>query len=218
MAVPSTFRLVSRREESPPAPRAAEGVRAAPEKAKLTREGFDKFLFRLDSDRDAAGRKYEVLRSKLISYFDWRNCPFPEDHADEALNRMIRKIEAGEELRDVSTYVFGVARMMLLEIARRMQNERSALHELPTATPIDTESNETQERVDCLRQCLATLPQKSRELITEYYEGDGPAKINRRKQLAANLGMQLNALRIRACRLREKLEECMGRCLVSKGA
>lgn len=216
MAVPSTFRLVSRREEYPPPPRAAEGVRATPENGNLTREGFDKFLFKLDSDRDAAGRKYEVLRSKLISYFDWRNSTFPEDHADEALNRVIRKLDAGEELRDVSTYVFGVARMMLLEIARRTQNERSALHELPTATPIDTESDETQERIDCLRQCLATLPQKSRELITEYYEGEGSAKIKRRKKLAANLGMQLNALRIRACRLREKLEECMGRCLVSK--
>lgn len=218
MAVSSTFRLVAERKESHAARRVPEGVRAAPEKAKLTREGFDKFLFKLDSDRDAAGRKYEVLRSKLISYFDWRNCPFPEDHADEALNRVIRKIEAGEELRDVSTYVFGVARMMVLEIARRMENERTALHQVPAATLIDTESDETQERIDCLRQCLAALPQKSRELITEYYEGEGSAKINRRKKLAANLGMQLNALRIRACRLREKLEECMGRCLVGKGA
>jgi DNA-directed RNA polymerase specialized sigma24 family protein len=216
MAVPNTFRLVAQRARFPPDRRGAEGVRAAPEKGKLTREGFDRFLFRLDSDRDEAGRKYEVLRSKLISYFDWRNCPFPEDHADEALNRVIRKIEAGEELRDVSTYVFGVARMILLEIARRMENERAALHQLPAAILIDTESDETQARMDCLRQCLATLPQKSRELITGYYEGDGPAKINRRKELAAKLGMQLNALRIRACRLREKLEECMGRCLVSK--
>jgi DNA-directed RNA polymerase specialized sigma24 family protein len=218
MAVPSTFRLVLRREEPTPAPRVAEGVRAAPEKGKLSREGFDKFLFTLDSDRDSAGRKYEVLRSKLISYFDWRNCSCPEDHADEALNRVIRKIEAGEELRDVSTYVFGVARMMLLEIARRMDNERTALRQLPSATFTDTESDETQQRIDCLRQCLAALPQKNRELITEYYEGEGSAKINRRKKLAANLGMQLNALRIRACRLREKLEECMGRCLASKGA
>ena len=108
--------------------------------------------------------------------------------------------------------------MMLLEIARRMENERTALHQLPDATLVDTESDETQERIDCLRQCLAALPQKSRDLITEYYEGEGSAKINRRKNLASNLGMQLNALRIRACRLREKLEECMGRCLVSKGA
>jgi RNA polymerase sigma factor (sigma-70 family) len=212
MVVPS-FRLVPRREESPTARGAAEGVKAAPEKGGLTRQGFDKFLLRLDPDRDTAGRKYEVLRSKLISYFDWRNCPFPEDHADEALTRVIRKIEAGEELRDPSTYVFGIARMLLLEIARTREKERVALNLLPDTQSVDTESDEAQKRINCLRQCLAALPEKSRELITEYYEGEGPAKINRRKELAAHLGMQLNALRIRACRLREKLEECMGRCL-----
>jgi len=212
MVVPS-FRLVPRREESPTARGAAEGVKAAPEKGRLTRQRFDKFLLRLDPDRDTAGRKYEVLRSKLISYFDWRNCPFPEDHADEALTRVIRKIEAGEELRDPSTYVFGIARMLLLEIARTREKERVALNLLPDTQSVDTESDEAQKRINCLRQCLAALPEKSRELITEYYEGEGPAKINRRKELAAHLGMQLNALRIRACRLREKLEECMGRCL-----
>lgn len=216
MAVPSTFRLVPRREQSSPAAGAAEGVRAVGEKGKLTREGFDKFLFRLDPDRDTAGRKYEVLRSKLISYFDWRNCPFPEDHADEALNRVIRKIDAGEEIRDPSTYVFGIARRLLLEIARTSEKERAAQHLLPDTPSIDTKSDEAQRRIDCLRQCLGALPERSRKLITEYYEGDGPAKINRRKELAAHLGMQLNALRIRACRLRDKLEECMGRCLVSK--
>lgn len=213
MAVPSSFRLVPRHEESPPARGAAEVVTAVAEKGKLTREGFDKFLFRLNPDRDTAGRKYEVLRSKLISYFDWRNCPFPEDHADEALTRVIRKIEAGEEIRDPSTYVFGIARMLLLEIARNREKERAALNLLPDTQSVDTESDEAQNRINCLRQCLAALPEKSRELITEYYEGEGPAKINRRKELAADLGMQLNALRIRACRLREKLEECMGRCL-----
>ncbi len=216
MAVPSTFRLVARREESPPARRVVEGVRAAPEKGNLTREGFDKFLFRLDPDRDTAGRKYEVLRAKLISYFDWRNCPFPEDHADEALTRVIRKIETGEEIRDPSTYVFGIARLLLLEIARSREKERAALNLLPDTQSVDTESDEAQDRINCLRQCLAALPERSRVLITEYYQGDGPSKIQKRKELAGRLGLQLNALRIRACRLREKLEECMGRCLVSK--
>ena len=216
MAVPSTFRLVPRREQSSRAAGAAEGVRAVAEKEKLTREGFDKFLFRLDPDRDTAGREYEVLRSKLISYFDWRDCPFPEDHADEALTRVIGKIDAGEEIRDPSTYVFGIARMMLLEIARSSEKERAGLKRLPTARSVDTESDEAQNRIECLRQCLAALPERGRVLITEYYQGEGPAKINRRKELATRLGMQLNALRIRACRLREKLEQCMGRCLVSK--
>jgi RNA polymerase sigma factor (sigma-70 family) len=216
MALRSAFHLVRPTEVSP-----REEELSAPSRATdagvITEQGFEKFLASLDPNRDAAGRKYELLRSKLISYFDWRNCPFPEDHADEAFTRVIRKLETGDELRDASTYVFGIARMMLLEIARHKEKDRAALNQMPTAVYIDTESDETQHRIDCLRQCLSTLPQKSRELITQYYEDDGAAKIKRRKELAASLGMQLNALRIRACRVREKLEECMGRCLVSKG-
>lgn len=180
-----------------------------------SREGFDEFLATLDSDREAAGRKYEVLRSKLISYFDWRNCPSPEDQADEAITRVIRKIEAGEALRDASTFVFGVARMMLLEISRRMEKERTALREFSLAPPIDTHSVEAQNRIDCLRECLAALPDKSRTLITEYYADDGAEKIRRRKSLAGRLGLQMNALRIRACRVRDQLEECMRRGLAN---
>jgi DNA-directed RNA polymerase specialized sigma24 family protein len=215
MAVRSTLILVSQSEQ-PPSGEGMNGAVKGGAGEKLTRKGFDRFLFQLDPDRDAAGRKYEVLRGKLISYFDWRDCPFPEDHADEALSRVIGKLEADEEFRDVTTYVFGIARMMLLEIARRMEKERVALSQLPSAFSVAADSNEVEMKSECLRLCLAGLPQKSRELITKYYEGDGATKIVRRKELAANLGMQLNALRIRACRLREKLEECMGRCLVSK--
>lgn len=187
---------------------------ALPQKWRLTREGLDRFLLRLDPDREKAGRKYELLRTKLIRYFDWRNCPYPEDHADEALNRVIRKVEADEEIRDASTYVFGIARMMLLEIARAGERERVALNQLPEEV-VETDSEETQHRIECLRQCLRTLPDRSRQLITEYYQDDGGAKIKRRRELAERLGLQLNALRIRACRLRDKLEECMGRCLLS---
>jgi len=215
MAVRSTLSLVSRSDQPTPVEEMNARVKVNGGE-KLTRKGFDSFLSQLDPDREAAGRKYEVLRGKLISYFDWRDCPFPEDHADEALSRVIGKLEAGEEFRDVSTYVFGVARMMLMEIARRMEKERIALSQLPSATSVDTDSEEIETKSECLRECLAALPLKSRELIIKYYEGDGPTKIGRRKELAANLGMQLNALRIRACRLREKLEECMGRCLVRK--
>ena len=216
MAVRSTLSLVSRGEQPPPAEDINAGTKIGGAGEKLTRKGFDSFLSQLDPNRDAAGRKYEVLRRKLISYFDWRDCPFPEDHADEALSRVIAKLEADEEFRDVTTYIFGVARMMLLEIARRTEKERVALSQLPVAHSADADSHELEMKSECLKQCLTSLSEKSRELITKYYEGDGSAKIARRKELAANLGMQLNALRIRACRLREKLEECMRRCLVKQ--
>lgn len=217
MAVRSTSSLAYRSEQPPPPAEEMHAGLKTDSKEKLTRKGFDLFLFQLDPDREAAGRKYELLREKLISYFDWRNCQFPEDHADEALSRVIAKLEAEQELRDVSTYVFGVARMMLLEITRRTEKERIALSQLPSAYEVESDSEEIESKSECLRECLAALPQKSRELITKYYEGDGQTKIVRRKELAETLGMRLNALRIRACRLREKLEECMGRCLASKG-
>ena len=51
--------------------------------------------------------------------------------------------------------------------------------------------------------------------ITGYYQGDGATKIKQRKELAARWGLQLNALRIRACRVRAKLEACMERCLTA---
>ena len=178
----------------------------------LTREAFDKFLDCLDRDREQAGRRYEKIRSKLISYFEWRDCPFPEDHADEAINRVMRKIDEGEELRDPATYVFGVARMLLLEIARAREKERTALNLMPPQLD-DEDSYEAERRIACLRHCLEELPPEGRELITQYYQGERRSKIENRKRLSERLGLPLNALRIRGCRLREKLAGCLDRCM-----
>ena len=64
-------------------------------------------------------------RQKLLKFFEWRGATAPEDHADEVLNRLARKIEHGEALRDLSSYSVGVARMMLLEISRELVSEIS---------------------------------------------------------------------------------------------
>lgn len=189
-------------------------VSAVPKEWVLTKEGFDRFLGSLDSDREKAGRIYETLHAKLISFFDWRNCPFPEEHADEVINRLIKKLDNGNEIRDPSTYIFGIARMFLHEIERNTEKQRVALSQVQSHYEIEIESEEVALRANCLNECLASLSERNRELIVQYYDGDGSLKIRRRKELALRLGLQLNALRIRACRLREKLEECMGRCLV----
>jgi hypothetical protein len=53
----------------------------------------------------------------------------------------------------------------------------------------------------------------ARELIRAYYEGEGEVKIRNRKDLAGRLEVPLNALRIRAFRLRAKIEECVRACV-----
>ncbi|HXG64487.1 MAG TPA: hypothetical protein VNO70_05225, partial [Blastocatellia bacterium] len=103
-----------------------------PHKWVLTQAAFDKFLACLDADREVAGQQYEKIRAKLISYFEWRDCAFPEDHADETINRVVRKIDEEGPLRDPSTYVFGVARLLLLEIAKEQHRKRAAIEQLPS--------------------------------------------------------------------------------------
>src|SRR5262245_61309060 len=81
----------------------------------LNAESLAKFLACLDPDPDRAGARYESLRLTLMKFFDWRGAHFPEECADETINRVIRKIDEGESIRDVPTYCQGVARLVLLE-------------------------------------------------------------------------------------------------------
>lgn len=178
---------------------------------RLTEEGFDSFLSRLDADRERAGEKYESIRSKLISFFQWRGAQFAEDHADETINRVIRKIAEGDHIRDPFTYVYGVARMVALEVARQRERNLSALDSLRAVEPEKRDDSNT--RLECLSHCLQKLPERDRQMITEYYRDEKGEKIDRRRLLAERLGIPLNALRIRALRIREKLGSCLEGCL-----
>jgi DNA-directed RNA polymerase specialized sigma24 family protein len=64
----------------------------------------------------------------------------------------------------------------------------------------------------CLERCLDSLSRPERQLILEYYLGEKRVKIDRRSELATRLGITMNALSIRACRIRHKLEACVREC------
>lgn len=178
----------------------------------LNQQAFDQFLSLLDLDRERAGEIYESLRRGLIQLFIWRGCRDPEAHADETINRVIRKIDEGEEVRDVIGYAHGVARRLLLEIFKKQEREQIGIDELPPlAAP--QEGRETEDGVLCLRRCLNRLPEESRQLIVLYYQGEKSAKIENRKRLAESLRITLNALRYRAFDLRQRLQGCIERCV-----
>lgn len=179
----------------------------------LNQGSLEKFLSSLDPDPERAGEKYEAIRIQLIKFFDWRSVSFPEECADETITRVIRKIDDGESFRDISTYCFGVARMVYLESRKRPENRRVPLDDAPQiAAPAEVEEDED-ERGHCLSHCLQELPLESRRIILKYYEDDRRRKIDNRAELAAALGIPLNALRSRAQRIRNKLEECVVGCL-----
>jgi DNA-directed RNA polymerase specialized sigma24 family protein len=173
----------------------------------LSQQSFDALLDWLDSDREQAGVKYEDIRHRLITIFTGRGCFDAEDLADETINRVISKLkEIGSEFTgDRARYFYGVANKVQMEYARR---------KAPPVPPASiTDSNRAEVEYRCLENCISQLSEENRELVFQYYQGEGRAKIEQRKALAERLGIGLNALRIRACRLRASLQECVEKCV-----
>jgi DNA-directed RNA polymerase specialized sigma24 family protein len=185
----------------------------ARQKWTLTPESFDKLLIAFGGDRESGAEKYLEIKNHLARFFEWRGCSFPEDHADETINRIAKKIAGGEEILNPAGYAMGVARLLLLEIIKGRQREQSALTEIATAPEAYVEGDDGEGRLECLRNCLQTLSSDNRDLILQYYQGEKSEKIQNRKKLIERLGIPINTLRMRALRLREKLESCVEECV-----
>jgi DNA-directed RNA polymerase specialized sigma24 family protein len=195
----------------------------------LTTEAFDQLLGQLDADRERAGEKYERIRQKLMKFFKWRGCQSVEEYTDRTIDRVTRKIVEGADLHvsDPYLYFHGVALNVLREHWREPARELGALDELPAFdTPAQNpyeqqeqqaERLEKEQRLDCLNDCVRELSAVQLDLITRYHETEGLDKA-RRKQLADSLGLPMNALRIRAYRIRVGLETCVENCLRQMGS
>jgi DNA-directed RNA polymerase specialized sigma24 family protein len=190
----------------------------------LTPEAFELLLARLDSDRDLAAQKYEDIRRKLILFFESRGCLIPEESADETFNRVARKLSEGVEVRatDPASYCYGIARNVLQEYWAEPSRSRASMEDVTRTgrhaehpdqmTEKRLKREKLELRIECLQRCIAGLPENHQALIVRYYEGDSGAKVRGRKLLAEQLGIPINALRIRALRIREKLEDCVNGC------
>ena len=77
---------------------------------ELDREGWEALMAALAPDSDLAGQKYEELRHRLSDLFAWEGCSLPDQLADEALNRLARKLTEGVVIPHLDRYAFGIAR------------------------------------------------------------------------------------------------------------
>lgn len=175
---------------------------------ELTEEALNKLLDQLHLERSQAGERYEKIRRKLVQFFRWERAAFPEEHADDALNRVARKLADGEPIVDVERYIFGVARMISHEVAQQRLRHKAAVEEMKHAPAAQVDAEEV-ALAAILWDCLLSLPPDTRTFILRYYDGDKQARIRNRRAMSEELAIPLNALRNRALRLRERLEDCV---------
>src|ERR1051326_467987 len=173
----------------------------------LTQEEFDRLLGWLDINFEAAGREYETIRQRLIKIFARRGCPDAEDLADETINRVTAKLETIIKDYEGSPrfYFYKVAQLVHLEYLKRPKPS-----EMSSDLAISDEDKERE--YECLDSCLEQLPADQRALVLQYYQKDKRAKIECRQRLAVQLGIAVNALRIRAHRIRAGLQTCLNEC------
>lgn len=187
----------------------------SPGKWTPTLQSFEKLLAAFDSDRDVAGKLYENVRVKLIRYFERNGISDAERYVDITLDRVMRRLDEGEVVANIMAFIYAVASYVRMEA----WNDQKYLRDAEVEVQKDMEQKQ-QERVVgesprqlCLDKCLDALPVETRILIIDYYSAERSAKIRLRRQMARSLGIEMNALRIRAHRIRLGLETCVQKCV-----
>jgi DNA-directed RNA polymerase specialized sigma24 family protein len=175
----------------------------------LSADDFEKLLGRLGANREQAAEQYERLRARLIKYFAWEQCDTPEEMADEALDRLARKLELEAAIQDVRGYLGGIARILVKERQSAARRRRDVLAQFANWKETKDAREDIEDAAADLASCLERFTAEQRAMILRYYTGDHGARIENRKRMAAELGINENALRNRAMRLRELLEKCM---------
>jgi DNA-directed RNA polymerase specialized sigma24 family protein len=184
-----------------------------------TPQSFEKLLAAFDSDDEEAGKKYEHARVKLLRYFEQKGIYDADRYVDITLDRVMRRLDEGERVINTMAFIYGVASYVRMEA----WNEQKQLREREVEIKKDSEQRQHDDighespRQICLDQCLNELPIETRILILDYYSAEQSAKIKLRRQMAHSLGIEMNALRIRAHRIRINLETCVQKCVSQLG-
>jgi RNA polymerase sigma factor (sigma-70 family) len=169
---------------------------------------FNFFLSSLSSDRDTAEKKLKDIRRRLVIMLDCRGCTCSEDLAHEAMLRFAHRLPNMDPpfAGDVIPYLYTVAYNLYLEyIEKQFLPLPDDFTEI--SQPDDDAVKAKEQLHKCLDTCLDGMDPKGRELVLDYYRLEKQSKIDFRKLLAQELGISVNALRIRLHNIRE---QCLG--------
>jgi hypothetical protein len=172
-----------------------------------TPEELEKLLAWFDSDREKAAVKFQSTNARLIRVFASRGCIDADSLAVEVMNRVAVRIDTvivkyPDPVRCCLAFIDNVYHEWYRDQCRKANAK----------APPSPRPSEVLEREDeCLKQCLGTVAKPDRELFEHYFQSE--KRIELRKELASELALTANALRVRAHKIRKKLHQCLVECL-----
>lgn len=195
---------------------------------QLTAESFSALLAALDPappgtssrerfssashQRHIAVERYLRLHQRLVFFFT-RHCAIhPEDLADICINRLARKLADGEAIENIEGFSLGIARMVQREDqAGHLRNQLAISLWMRNESPSRSASNDEEEKLERMDRQFAALPESTRRMLAGYHLGRGTARVERRKQLADDLGISIGTLRKRVFDLQAQLRRKFGK-------
>jgi RNA polymerase sigma factor (sigma-70 family) len=180
-------------------------------------EDFALLLAWLDPDPELAGEKYEQVRQNLLDYFRRRGALDAPSLTDEVFARVTKKIRfvAPGFVGNPAHYFLGVARHVLSEWRR--QPEMTELPEHLSVLTDETAGERKELMLQGLEHCWTLLSPQKQEILLHYYLGMPTLKLSdSREQLARNLGLSLNTLRVTAHRMKNRLKRCIEKSIKRK--
>jgi DNA-directed RNA polymerase specialized sigma24 family protein len=179
----------------------------------LSPEEFRRLLAWLDPDPEIAAEKYVELHTLLSHYFQIRNWVNSEELADRTLNTAAMKpVEFFENYDGLPIkYCYRIAYYVHRTEWKKQLNHEELTDDLlrKLLVKMPERDDELESMLSSLRRCLKGLKKEEAEMIVRYYVGERTKKIQNRKELATELGISVETLRLRAQRARVKLERCI---------
>jgi DNA-directed RNA polymerase specialized sigma24 family protein len=172
------------------------------------KEPFDALIEWLDSDRDKAAQRYEVIRAGLIRMFVSNGLSDAEHYADVVIDRVMKRLPEirADYVGDPIKYFHGVGRNVIREARRHKEIATGVL-------PPVRNSPDRSDTSECLSKCLGLLPPDKQAFILDYHLFKGHEKIQHHREMAGELSITEGALRTRAHHLRATLEKCVLECI-----
>ncbi|MBZ5521192.1 MAG: hypothetical protein LAP21_02930 [Acidobacteriia bacterium] len=182
----------------------------------MTSNEFEKLLRLLDADRERAGEKYEDFRRRLVRFFAWNDCYPEEDLADIVFDRVAHKPDA-YRVNNIDGFIWGVANNVKREFYKRRHPLN--IEDLPPDQAPQTghlellmiDEAERRRQRHCLQECIQKLVDSDRDLFLEYeYYAQTSRKV---EIMAESLNLTPGALRVKAHRIKRRVEVCVMDCL-----